>query len=126
MKVRSALKKMCDGCYFARRKKRLYVYCKKNPKHKQRQGFHTQASPAFESGIFFNKPGVLSLDRLFHQSTLNGNQMPSGIPSINHKSPADVSLSLVPHLLRPFWQSTSYQFSALLGFIKQKALKMLK
>ncbi|CAN0000107.1 unnamed protein product [Heterosigma akashiwo] len=45
MKVRSALKKMCDGCYFARRKKRLYVHCKKNPKHKQRQGFHTEAAP---------------------------------------------------------------------------------
>ncbi|OMJ17801.1 54S ribosomal protein [Smittium culicis] len=38
MKVRSSVKKMCDGCYFARRRKRLFVLCKNDPKHKQRQG----------------------------------------------------------------------------------------
>jgi large subunit ribosomal protein L36 len=38
MKVRSSVKKLCDGCKSVRRKKGRYVYiiCSKNPKHKQR------------------------------------------------------------------------------------------
>lgn len=38
MKVRSSVKKLCDGCKSVRRKKSKYVYiiCSKNPKHKQR------------------------------------------------------------------------------------------
>jgi large subunit ribosomal protein L36 len=42
MKVRSAIKTFCKHCYVVRRGKVRFVYCKKNPKHKQRQGFHTQ------------------------------------------------------------------------------------
>ncbi|GAC76077.1 mitochondrial/chloroplast ribosomal protein L36 [Moesziomyces antarcticus T-34] len=38
MKVRSSVKKFCDGCSVVRRKGRLYVICFKDPKHKQRQG----------------------------------------------------------------------------------------
>lgn len=34
-KIRSALKLMCDGCQFVRRKGRLYVICKKEGRHKQ-------------------------------------------------------------------------------------------
>ena len=45
MKVRSALKRMCAHCYFVRRRKKLYVMCKRHPKHKQRQGFATAAYP---------------------------------------------------------------------------------
>ena len=41
MKVRSAIKKICDACKVVKRKRKLYVICKKNPKHKQRQGMHT-------------------------------------------------------------------------------------
>ncbi|MCH7679501.1 50S ribosomal protein L36 [candidate division KSB1 bacterium] len=37
MKVRSAVKKMCDNCKIIRRKGRVVVICK-NPRHKQRQG----------------------------------------------------------------------------------------
>ncbi|KAF1990473.1 hypothetical protein K402DRAFT_324759 [Aulographum hederae CBS 113979] len=38
MKVRSSVKKLCDGCKSVKRKKGRYVYiiCSKNPKHKQR------------------------------------------------------------------------------------------
>jgi large subunit ribosomal protein L36 len=38
MKVRSSVKKLCDGCKSVRRKGGRYVYiiCSKNPKHKQR------------------------------------------------------------------------------------------
>ena len=38
MKVRSSVKKLCDGCKSVRRKggKYLYIICSKNPKHKQR------------------------------------------------------------------------------------------
>ncbi|CAO3638700.1 unnamed protein product [Cunninghamella blakesleeana] len=37
MKVKSSVKKLCDGCTTVRRKGRLYVVCSKNPKHKQKQ-----------------------------------------------------------------------------------------
>jgi ribosomal protein L36 len=35
MKVRSSVKKFCDGCSVVRRKGYLYVVCSKDPKHKQ-------------------------------------------------------------------------------------------
>ena len=37
MKVRASVKKICQQCKFARRKRRLVVICS-NVKHKQRQG----------------------------------------------------------------------------------------
>lgn len=38
MKVRSSVKKMCENCKIIRRKGIVHVICKKNSKHKQRQG----------------------------------------------------------------------------------------
>ncbi len=38
MKVRASIKKICESCKIVRRKGILRVICKKNPKHKQRQG----------------------------------------------------------------------------------------
>jgi large subunit ribosomal protein L36 len=38
MKVRPSVKKMCDDCKIIRREGVVRVICKKNPKHKQRQG----------------------------------------------------------------------------------------
>lgn len=38
MKVRASVKKRSDDCIIVRRKGRLYVICKKNPKFNQRQG----------------------------------------------------------------------------------------
>ena len=38
MKVRAAIKKRSADCQMVRRKGRLYVINKKNPKFKQRQG----------------------------------------------------------------------------------------
>ena len=38
MKVRASLKKRTADCKIVRRKGRLYVINKKNPKYKQRQG----------------------------------------------------------------------------------------
>ncbi|HLD03939.1 MAG TPA: 50S ribosomal protein L36, partial [Candidatus Dojkabacteria bacterium] len=42
MKVQASVKKRCDFCYVVRRrnnkgKRIVYVYCKRNPRHKQRQ-----------------------------------------------------------------------------------------
>ncbi|QBM85799.1 ribosomal protein L36 [Metschnikowia aff. pulcherrima] len=37
-KVRTSVKKFCKDCYMVRRKGKVYVYCKSNGKHKQRQG----------------------------------------------------------------------------------------
>uniref|UniRef100_A0A8C4DL79 Ribosomal protein n=1 Tax=Dicentrarchus labrax TaxID=13489 RepID=A0A8C4DL79_DICLA len=38
MKTKSALKRRCKDCFFVRRRGRLFVFCKTNPRHKQRQG----------------------------------------------------------------------------------------
>ncbi|WP_140943989.1 50S ribosomal protein L36 [Candidatus Thermokryptus mobilis] len=38
MKVRSSVKKICEHCRIIKRKGVVRVVCKKNPKHKQRQG----------------------------------------------------------------------------------------
>ncbi|CAI5480392.1 unnamed protein product [Closterium sp. Yama58-4] len=41
MKVRASVKRLCEACRVVRRRGRVYVVCATNPKHKQRQGFHT-------------------------------------------------------------------------------------
>ncbi|KAL4421165.1 hypothetical protein ABPG77_003348 [Micractinium sp. CCAP 211/92] len=46
MKVRASIKKLCEACRIVKRRGRLFVICKENPKHKQRQGFHTDAAGA--------------------------------------------------------------------------------
>jgi large subunit ribosomal protein L36 len=38
MKVRTSVKTMCEHCRVIRRKGVVRVICKKNPRHKQRQG----------------------------------------------------------------------------------------
>lgn len=38
MKVQASVKRICDGCKIIRRRGVVRVICKKNPKHKQRQG----------------------------------------------------------------------------------------
>jgi len=49
MKVRASVKAMCKHCRTVRRRGVLFVTCSKNPKHKQRQGFHTSAQEIFAS-----------------------------------------------------------------------------
>ncbi|KAH7420304.1 hypothetical protein KP509_13G001100 [Ceratopteris richardii] len=43
MKVRSSVKRLCEFCRVVKRRGRIYVLCKSNPKHKQRQGLSTIA-----------------------------------------------------------------------------------
>jgi len=38
MKVRSSVKRICGNCKIIRRKGVVRVICKRNPRHKQRQG----------------------------------------------------------------------------------------
>lgn len=38
MKVRASIKRICEACKIVKRKGVLRVICKKNPRHKQRQG----------------------------------------------------------------------------------------
>ncbi len=38
MKAKASVKKMCEYCYVVRRKGKVFVYCKRDKKHKQRQG----------------------------------------------------------------------------------------
>ncbi|NWQ86505.1 RM36 protein, partial [Burhinus bistriatus] len=37
LKTKTSLKRRCKDCYIVRRRGRLYVYCKTNPRHKQRK-----------------------------------------------------------------------------------------
>ncbi|MFH1473010.1 MAG: 50S ribosomal protein L36 [bacterium] len=38
MKVKSSVRKICSKCQIVRRKGYVYVICKANARHKQRQG----------------------------------------------------------------------------------------
>ncbi|MFQ5492831.1 MAG: 50S ribosomal protein L36 [Candidatus Dojkabacteria bacterium] len=43
MKVKASAKTRCEHCYVVKRrnakgKRVVYIYCKRNPRHKQRQG----------------------------------------------------------------------------------------
>ncbi|NXY04855.1 RM36 protein, partial [Pteruthius melanotis] len=38
LKTKTALRRRCKDCYLVRRRGRLYVCCKSNPRHKQRKG----------------------------------------------------------------------------------------
>jgi len=38
MKVRASVKRICRDCKIVKRKGHIYVICKKEPRHKQRQG----------------------------------------------------------------------------------------
>jgi len=49
-----------------KRGKSRYIYCKKHPKHKQRQGFHTLAMSDFEGG----DSAIDSLESLFKATGL--------------------------------------------------------
>ena len=49
MKVRASIKKRTPDCKIVRRKGRLYVINKKNPKFKQRQGWYGRATKLSES-----------------------------------------------------------------------------
>ena len=38
MKVRSSIRRLCEGCKVVRRQGKLYVICHLSARHKQRQG----------------------------------------------------------------------------------------
>ena len=38
MKVRPSVKKICNDCRIIRREGKVMIICKKNPRHKQKQG----------------------------------------------------------------------------------------
>jgi len=39
MKVRAAVRRLCEYCKVVKRRNKVFVLCTVNPKHKQRQGF---------------------------------------------------------------------------------------
>lgn len=45
MKVKSSVKKRCAHCKIVRRKGVVYITCKAQPKHKQRQGANRGSAP---------------------------------------------------------------------------------
>jgi len=56
MKVKTSVKRICKECRIVRRRGRVYNVCKKNPKHKQRQGLHTQAGPPAAAALTLEAP----------------------------------------------------------------------
>ncbi|KAM3145935.1 hypothetical protein pb186bvf_001913 [Paramecium bursaria] len=60
MKVRSSLKKLCDHCFVQRKGKLIYIRCKANPRHKQRQGHYKFSTiygdPLIENGMLIQIP----------------------------------------------------------------------
>lgn len=71
MKVRSSVKKFCDGCCVVRRKGRLYVICSKDPKHKQVSAFFNAAKSSVKRvflRIWTGYLGRISADSLFLSS----------------------------------------------------------
>lgn len=48
MKVRAAVRRLCEYCKVVKRRNRIFVLCTVNPKHKQRQGF---SDIAYESAL---------------------------------------------------------------------------
>ncbi|KAL0486378.1 ribosomal protein L36, partial [Acrasis kona] len=58
MRVIQAIKRLCSQCMIVTRKNRLYVQCKLNPRHKQRQGKIIFASP--DCGVAADGAGVSS------------------------------------------------------------------
>jgi len=96
MRVRSAIKKLCDSCKVVKRRGKLYIVCKASPKvcetsadfsvaeahilawlsglqHKQRQGFSTDAgvpSAATEEAVAsqLKKPALWACDALEHEA----------------------------------------------------------
>ena len=46
MKVRTAVRRLGAGCSVVRRRGKIFIVCKLDARHKQRQGFHTLALEA--------------------------------------------------------------------------------
>lgn len=46
MKVRASVKRLCAYCKVVKRRGIVFIQCKANAKHKQRQGFSTLAEAA--------------------------------------------------------------------------------
>ncbi|KAL6636686.1 hypothetical protein ACP70R_024258 [Stipagrostis hirtigluma subsp. patula] len=46
MKVRASVKRLCSFCKVVKRRGIVFIQCKANPKHKQRQGYSTVAEAA--------------------------------------------------------------------------------
>ncbi|KAJ1293029.1 hypothetical protein BS78_01G036700 [Paspalum vaginatum] len=46
MKVRASVKRLCGFCKVVKRRGIVFIHCKANAKHKQRQGFSTIAEAA--------------------------------------------------------------------------------
>jgi large subunit ribosomal protein L36 len=46
MKVRASVKRLCSFCKVVKRRGIVFIHCKANAKHKQRQGYSTIAEAA--------------------------------------------------------------------------------
>jgi large subunit ribosomal protein L36 len=46
MKVRASVKRLCSFCKVVKRRGIVFIHCKANAKHKQRQGYSTVAEAA--------------------------------------------------------------------------------
>lgn len=107
MKVRSSIKAICKDCYTVKRGKTRFVYCKKHPKHKQRQGFHSQVEFLESQGQCFccgvvQQLGAAVDHTLSSNSSLRG-VFPTASAMLGSRSPASINMhtrQMSTHALR--------------------------
>ena len=73
MKVRSKVLKMCQHCFTVKKKDKVHVYCKSDPRHKQRQKFGFMPSQIERTALALRILEKRSLGNtmLFMQTFLN-------------------------------------------------------
>ncbi|XP_006650780.1 uncharacterized protein LOC102703108 [Oryza brachyantha] len=60
MKVRASVKRLCAYCKVVKRRGIVFIHCKANAKHKQRQGFSTLAEAAAAAAGGHHPPPALA------------------------------------------------------------------
>ena len=97
MKVRSAVRRLCNSCRIVRRRGRIYVVCKRNPRHKQRQGMHTDAAgQAAQQPL----PEQLGFGSLLSRTKFGGDA--AAVPVLVSAQAADASPPVVLNTLGAF------------------------
>ncbi|XP_071695940.1 uncharacterized protein [Rutidosis leptorrhynchoides] len=79
MKVRSSVKKLCGFCRIVKRRGIVFVVCSAKPKHKQRQGFSTNA---FQEGSFTSRVSEMQMVRSSYQAPASNYGVSGGLASL--------------------------------------------
>jgi ribosomal protein L36 len=93
MKVKGVVKQLCEYCYVVKRKAKLYVYCKKNPKVKARVALiqmsqHTDGMSSNAAQAATNVPRRACCEQ---HGTARGTEMPQ-FSNVIYTSELEVTL----------------------------------